>query len=302
MFKEVYALATAFMFAILGIFAKSIYESAITADTMFFMVCVTSVAFFFLLERATNNKSQLLKISKRNFVLSFCTGGFLCLFLTNFSVLIALQYIDTGIQRIITYSAPLFSILYYAIFYKKKPLATDILSVILIISGLYLVVGGIDISLNSNVLKGLFFSFIASISIGSYSTISEEEKTSLSSNMYWFYAFLGGLFFSSIQILIKQDFTNFVYLLNTKVIFLIALSSILCFALPYVTFLKSINLIGAVKTGIIVSLTPVMSIILGIIFLDERLTILQFFGSFFIVCSSVIVSLPSKKQEEVIIK
>lgn len=95
---------------------------------------------------------------------------------------------------------------------------------------------------------------------------------------------------------IKGEITNIgiLFSINYKLLILLFCVAFFNFLLPYFSFYKSVKVIGAEKTGIILTTTPVLSIFLSIIILGEKLTFLQAIGAVLI----IIVSLLSGKKSK----
>ncbi len=292
---SIYALITAILFATLGIFAKYIYEYNISSEMVFFSSSLIStlIMFFVLLIKEKNLHS--LKIKKKDFLLSFIAAGFLALFCCNISVLKSLNYIDAGVQKVIAFSSPIFTTFIYFTFFRRKISKEELISLSIMIIGLLLIIGNMNFT-DSLVVRGILLSVMAAIFASLYSIITEEFKTKINHNVYWFYAFLGASFSSLIYMIFSNidiNITNIVS--NFKLMLLLLASAILNFVIPYITQFMAITTIGAIKTGVILTLSPVVCVLLGIIMLGEKVTFLQIIGMVLVVIASITVSKKSKK-------
>lgn len=294
--NSVYAFSTAILFASLGIFAKYIYGyNFMDAYIMFFYSAFFStVLLFFVLLTKYKNFSFLKNIDKKSMYMAVFNGGLFALFLTNLASLKSLEYIDAGIQKVLVFLSPLFILPINSLFFGKKLNKRDVVSIVIMILGLVLIVGKLGTS--KNITIGLIIALFGSFFNAIYSILEENAKTVIPDQLvYWFYAFFASSIYSVIFLLFDGDISNVMSIFGSlNLILLIISSSILCFTLPYICFLKSIEKIGAVKTGIILSLSPVATILLSICILHEHFTISQVLGIVLVVTSIIFSSLKDK--------
>ena len=275
-----YALLSSFLFSTMGIIANYLYNYNISPNLSFFSSSIISVIIlFFILLIKYKNLSFLKLNNKKDLVSVSVYSGFFCLFLVNVLVLFSLKYIDSGIQRVITYSNPLFVVLINYFFLKKEINKNSLISIFLMFVGLFLVINNLNIN-NTNILKGLFFALLSGIFIAIYSILAEKEENNINDDLiYWFYGFLFSGIYSLILIFIQQESMSVLLILNFKFYLLLLSMGIFNFLLPYIFFLKSISTIGAEKTTIISSSTIAMSMFFGFFVLKESFTLLQVFGA-----------------------
>ncbi|MDR3078697.1 MAG: DMT family transporter [Rickettsiales bacterium] len=293
-YGSLYALSTAIMFATFGVVAKYIYTYNLTSNMVFLVSSLFSVLILFgvLLRRHGNFK--FMRIDARNFKLSFLGAGVVGLFLPNVFVLTALQHIGVGVQKAITYSNPLFTILVYRFLYGKRLSRNEALGVALMVLGLVLVVGNATAS-GSHLFYGVLFSLLAAFFSSLNSMLTETSRTTLDVVLYWFYSFLGATVFSLTVMLVTRESTNIFPLFSSpRLIFLLFLCALMNFVLPYLTFFKAVTTIGAVRTGIIMTTAPALTAVFGVVFFGERITLLQIFGIAMIIGASLVSSLKPK--------
>lgn len=284
------ALTTAFLFATLGIFTKYIYNYNISSDMIFLSSSLISTISLFVILLIENKNLSFLKISRKDFLLSFFAAGLIGLFLCNICVLKSLQYIDAGVQKVITYSNPLFTIMIYMFLFHKKSEKNELISILLMILGLILIVINVDFT-GELVYIGIILSIIAAFFTSVYSIITEKYTTELDNKVYWFYSFLGAAFSSLVYMLISNSSIDFTVIIsNYKLVTLLFASATLNFVIPYLAYFEALNLLGAVKTGIILTLSPVTCVLLGVFILKEKIIFLQLIGILLVISASVISS------------
>jgi drug/metabolite transporter (DMT)-like permease len=288
--KSLYAIFTAIAFGCSSIFVAFFYEysymneSLIMLSSTFYSVLLL---FFVLIFRYKN--LSFLKITKKDFIMSFFCFGLIGIFWSSLLGLISQKYIALGIQRTIAYSTPLFIIIINFIFLHKKPTKINVISVILILTGLTLVVGKIDLS-GDKVWVGLLTITISAIIGSIYSIIEENVPTDTKDNtVYLLYTFISCFIYSIIYTGVNGELGNIGYLFcDKKVTILTICCGFFSYGIPYLTYRKSITIIGAIRTNIFLSLVPVVTVTLAFILFEQRVTILQVIGIFLVILASAI--------------
>jgi drug/metabolite transporter (DMT)-like permease len=288
----IYAVVTVIMFATTGLLAKLIYNYQLDGEIVFFISSLLSslVLLGILLQKYRQWGS--LKISKKDLLVSFGLVGPVGLYLSNIFVLKALQYMDTGLQKIITYSNPLFTIAIYQVLFHKKPSSNELCSMILIVAGLLLIISGINFTHQRNILMGIYFSLLGGLASSIRAIITDKYKIEINITIFCFYAFLGATVFSTLGLLLHKNLHWISQLVNGGItlLVLLVLCAILNFCLPYLFLFQATKLMGAVKTGLILLSTPVLTIILGIWIFREKISTSQMLGTGLILTSSLVAT------------
>lgn len=286
-----YALSTALMFASMGTLVKFTYRhSVMNANLLFFTSSIISCLFFVILLCIQHKNLSFLKINKKDLLVALGSGGLFGVFLANLAVLTSLQYVNVGIQTIITYSNPLFIVLINRFSFCERLTKKSIFNIFLIVSGLSLVVGNINFS-GSNVSLGVMYAVLAAIFVGTYSILSERIKVKIDQLQYWFYAFLGSTIYIVVYMIFTKEISligNLISNLNIKLISLLLAVALINFAIPFVTFYKALTTIKAEKTNIILTLSPVLSTCLSCIIFGDYMQSSQIIGAGFIVLASLL--------------
>lgn len=127
------------------------------------------------------------------------------LFLTSFIgiasyifLILSLNYISAAISALIIYSNPIFVVFLAYIFLKEKVTKYDIISVILVIGGCYIVIAGGSTSGESNsLIKGYILAILGCITQGVSTLYLRKTTLKLKdSRVYNFYNFINMLLFS----------------------------------------------------------------------------------------------------------
>lgn len=185
---------------------------------------------------------------------------------------IALTYTQASNAAVIAAAAPMFTMLLMRIFYKEKLKATFFVGFIAAMGGILLISLNGAANLNLNPMGDLLV-LIAAICWGVYSVIIKKIGSfGFNTIQVTRRTFLYGIIFM-IPALFLMDFNPTVKDLVMPVnlanfLFLGLCAGALCF----VTWNLSVKYLGAVKTSIYIYLIPVITVIMGVILLDERFT------------------------------
>lgn len=290
----IYALLTSFLFSTIGVLTHYLYNYDISANVSFFSSSLISCIFlFFVLLIKYKNFSFLKLNTKKDIVATAIYAGLFCLFAANILVLLSLKFIDSGMQRLLTSSNPIFIILINFLFLKQKISKNSLITIALMLTGLFLIVGNVELS-GDNVVRGLIYALSAGIFVAVYSVLAEKENNISDGLVYWFYGFLFSTIYSIINLFIQGESINILFLPDIKFHLLLLSLALLNFTFPYIFFLKSISTIGAEKTGIVTSSTIVMSMFFAYFVLNENITFTQFIGIIFVVAASVLSGIRKK--------
>jgi drug/metabolite transporter (DMT)-like permease len=283
-----YSLITTFMFGVSSILYKIFYSMGLNSVSISFYAALFSVISLFVQKLASEKNLKFLKINKRDFFVSFCNNGILGLFVNNVSIVVSLQYVQVGVQQLITNSSSMVVMLIYMLFMHKKPQKQDVISCLLIFAGLFFVVGKITVAQNTGVVVGLAFCFLSMMAVASYSTILMEHPIDCDDTTCWLYAFLAYLIVISIKIMLVDGFNSIIPIGNTVNVLFVFISIYLFCTLSYITYKKGMVALGPVKHLIIIAFSPVISILLGFFLFRESITGLQCVGAALILLSAIV--------------
>lgn len=216
---------------------------------------------------------------------------------TSITLLIGFENIASGISSTINFMYPVIVALCMMLFFGEQKsfikigaIAASILGVYLMVSGDGLVEPGGDTRL------GLISSLISAISFAAYYIVMKRtraDKIEVVKFTTWImllsgiYFIICGLIFNG-RIAVITDTEQWIYILG------LALWSTM---ISSFTGVKAVRRIGPTLTSILGALQPLTAVILGIIFLDEHLSVSTVLGiSIILIAVMVIVQNQSKKK------
>jgi drug/metabolite transporter (DMT)-like permease len=285
---SLYSVMTMVLFGVSSVLYKIFYSMGLNSVSISFYTAFFSTLFLFIQKLAGKKNLKFLKISKKDFLLSFVNNGLFGLFLINFSIITSLQYVPVGVQQLITNSNPIVVMIIYAIFMHKKPKKQDVVSCFLLLLGLYLVVDRATAAQNTNTLVGFIFCFLSMVVAAVYSTILAENPTNCDDIVFYIYSFLGYLAAILVKISLAGEFDSIVLVRGVGNILFSIVSIYLFCTLSYVVYKKGLVAIGPVKHLIITAFSPVVSILLSFLLFGENITLLQSVGGVLILLSSMV--------------
>jgi len=277
-------------FGTIPVFARYAYSSGANFITvLFFRFLIGSIVLWsFVLY-----KGYSFKFDRKKTILLLLLGG-IGYFAMSAALFSSLNYIPASMSTLILYVYPIIVCIIDIIFKEDEILSTQkIISLVLALLGLRLILGGSSEKLN---LQGVLLAFTAAFSYAGY--ISAGDRISKGINSYVSSAYIMGS--STISFAIYGLVTN-----NLKfgfkpfgwwgILGLVLFSTIIAI----VTFFAGMELVGSTNASIISTLEPVVTVILAVIFLQERLNMVQCFGGLLILAGALfVIYQPTDIQKE----
>ncbi|WMY97403.1 MAG: EamA family transporter [Arsenophonus sp.] len=189
---------------------------------------------------------------------------------------LALEKIPLGITVALEFMGPLT----ISIFYSRRN--TDLIWIIMAIVGIFLLIPiNEKIPILDNV--GILYALLAGVFWGIYIIFGQVSGIKYGSSTVAIGSFISTLFFFPIGVYI----TDIDILFNSKIIPISFIVSILSTAFPYTLEMFALTRISTNVFSILMSIEPAIATIIGIIFLNEKLTFLQFFALLLIILASI---------------
>ena len=290
------ALATT-LYSSKAIFIKLAYQAGAIPDIVLSLRMIFSLPFFILIALQAQRKFNK-PIPLKTLGLTAATG-IMGYYIASAFDLYGLQYISASLERLVLYSYPTLVIIMSSIFLGAAINRYLLLCIAIIYGGL-LTVFLQDASLIHNTetittfigkIPSLYYGgllvFISAFAYASYLICSEFLLRSLPSKLFTAYAMLAASFIIIIHFSLKQPFA-FLFDQSLTIYSLSLILAFFCTVLPAFMLSAGIQIVGASTAGMIGSLGPIATIILGALLLNEQITSLQLIG-FTIVIGGVIL-------------
>ncbi len=213
-----------------------------------------------------------LKVTKRQF-LNLIIAAFLFLVYGNGVFVWALKYVDSGFAALLASTQPLFVLFLLRLIDGKKMQRKSIIGVCLGIFGMYLLVSQKEIATSEGMVIGIFMilSCVLSWSYGSVfvSKADLPKNFFVSTGYQMTIASILQVFFSQIFNENIPAFGEISYKVQVSMVILIIFGSIVAFT----AFNYLLKVISPEKVSTSAYVNPVIALLLGWYFLDEKLTI-----------------------------
>ncbi|WP_405610707.1 DMT family transporter [Polaribacter sp. Asnod1-A03] len=281
------------LFSSKAVMVKLAYKYNVDAITMLLLRMLFSFPFYLVIAYLYRNENKGIKTTKKDYtwILFF---GFVGYYLASFFDFLGLTYIKASLERIILFVYPTIVILLNRIFLKKPITKPQVLAIFLSYLGIVIAFSDeIDVS-GSNVYLGGLFIFISAITYASYLVGSGWLIPKFGVIRFTAYAMLVSCFcvFIHFSIIGKTDLFN----LPWQVYGYGFLIAVFATVIPSFLVSASIKKISSSNFAIVAGIGPISTIILAAFFLDEHLSLMQFFGALLVIIGIVITSLKKAKE------
>jgi len=208
--------------------------------------------------------------------LSYCIGSSL--------YFLACQELGTGIAMVVFFCYPLFIALYELLINKQPITKHAVLCLLAIFIGMFLLKG--DNQHGSASIKGFLYAIIAALAYALYILGSKRVSKQIAASTSTLLICLG----SAVGYFTVAAYNNsFQFPGSSKVwVFSFAIG-IIATALPVLLLFQGLKVIHPIKAAVLSALEPIVTVILGLIFLNEILTTSQASGIFIILFAAIFI-------------
>ena len=280
------------LFSSKAVMVKLAYNCEVDAISVLLLRMVFSFPFYLIIAFIYRNKNTSKYITKIDYywVIIFGIVGY---YLASYFDFVGLIYIKASLERIILFIYPTIVLLLNKWFLKRPITKVQAGAIALTYLGILIAFSDeVNVS-GSNVFLGGFFIVLSAITYASYLVGSGWLIPKFGVVQFTSYAMLVSCIcvFIHYSIIAEVSILSYsweVYLLG----FLIAV-----FATVVPSFLvsASIKLINSSNFAAIAGIGPISTIVLASIFLNEKLTLLQLFGTLVVIVGILLVSIQKRK-------
>ena len=284
-----YMFLGAILFSTKAIFVKLAYQYDVDSVSLLTLRMVFALPFYVVIAWWSFSTTPLetpLKIRDFAAIAFLGIGGYYLASLFDF---IGLQYISASMERLILFAYPTLVVFLSAIVLKKPIGSIQFIALIITYLGITLTFyEKAFVEQSQQFLWGAFWVFIAALTYAIYIVGSGQWLPRLGT---WRFTSLA-MIASAFAILCHHGLTRQWQLAHFErpvYYYTIAMATIAT-VIPSFLISAGIKLIGANNASIIGSVGPVSTIILAYIFLNERLSLLQFLGTLIVILGVLIIS------------
>lgn len=201
------------------------------------------------------------------------------------------KYIEVATASTILFVYPAMVAIILAIFFGEKINLTTLISIIMVIAGIFLLNGG-QISSDTNIF-GVIIVLISSLTYAIYLVIIQKSfLTKMPSLKISFYSLIFGITIYIVRIAYNNELTP---LTTTREWFIISSLAIIPTLISLTALAKAIKYVGSTITAILGALEPITAVAIGIILFGERPSFLAYIGmAIIIVAVTIIIAKPNR--------
>ena len=267
----------AICFSAKAIFVKLAYLSFDVSDiTLLTLRYVFALPIFMVIAIVRYRQGKIKPMSSKSWLM-LVFASMMGYYLASWFDFSGLKYIPASIERVILFTYPTLVVLFSWLFFKKKIGRKTIYALIICYVGILIIALEPGFFSANNFTLGATLIFLSSITYALYLVFSGELSQKLGSVN----ANALGMIFSSLFVFLHMG------LLSDETITGLPLTiyaygfaiAIISTVIPTFLMMEGIRLLGANRASIIGSLGPVSTILMGYLFLGERLTLQEAAGS-----------------------
>lgn len=280
------------LFSSKAVMVKLAYNYQVDTISILLLRMLFSFPFYIVIAYLYRNKGNNLVVGRKDYIWVIFFG-FVGYYLASYFDFLGLTYIKASLERIILFLYPTIVVLLNKWFLKQPITKIQAGAIALTYLGIVIAfwdevaVSGIDTYL------GGFFILLSAITYASYLVGSGWLIPKFGVVKFTAYAMLVSCIcvFVHYSIVSKTDLFSFAW----QVYFLGFLIAIFATVIPSFLVSTSIKIISSSNFAIVAGVGPISTIILAAIFLNEVLTLLQFFGALVVIAGILLISLTKKK-------
>ncbi len=282
------ALAAAVFFSIKAIFVKLSYRYGVDAVTLLALRMISSLPFFVVIAAIEERRPGRARPSRRQIVAIIGLGlvGYYFASLLDF---IGLQYVSAGLERLILFLFPAFTVLISAIFLSRRIGRVEVMAMLLGYVGIAVAVHQEVVLDGEYTLFGAAMVFGSTLAYATYLVGSGELIPKIGARRFMAYAMIVSCLAVIAQFLLTHDVSA---LRQPMPVYGYAIAmALLSTVLPAFMLAGAIHRIGASQTSIVGGVGPVSTIVLAAIFLGESMNALQIAGAALVIAGVLLLGI-----------
>lgn len=274
---------SAILYGFLGYLGTRILDEKVTIPTMLFWRFIIAGVWMLIFVGYKQRKNRTATLNKRVLLLTFLlgAGGYAG---SSAFFFMASRTTGTGMAMVIFFSYPIAISILNWIFHRKKLSLMTVLVLFAMTVGLVLLQGSLHSPFN---IAGIGFGVLAALSYALYVVGSKRFSTvKIDSNLLSMMVCFGSALLFLVIALMTQSFALPSSL--SSCVYLAALG-ILVTAIPIQLMLEGLKQISSMRASIISVLEPIVTVVVGIILLNESVSHVQIVGALLIMISAIVV-------------
>ena len=278
-------LVSALGFSIAMLFANMAYKDGIDVNTTNAARYLATMVLLFLFQKMRGKK---LGLPPRERYTSLALG--ISVFMMGLGYLGATQYIPISLAVLLFYTFPVFVAVIARFTENESITAIRLIAIIIAFIGLGM---AIEVhSLTDLSWQGVALGFLSSLGCTAFVIVSSLSMRSADPQAVSLHCLAAGTVFFAVFLFFTGGPTG---LLTFAALAKLCVPS-LALAVGYVTLFIGLEIIGPVKTSMLMNVEPILTIILAAILLGERLASIQLIGAAFVILGIILITGGSPKK------
>ncbi len=278
-------LLSALGFTIAMLFANMAYRDGIDVHTTNAARYTATIVLLFLFQKIRGKK---LRLSPRERYTSLALG--ISVFMMGFGYLGATQYIPISLAVLLFYTFPVFVALIARFTEKESITAIRLVAIIFAFIGIGL---ALEVhSLTNLNWQGVALGFLSSLGCTTFVIVSSLSMRSADPQAVNFHCLAAGAVFFAAFLFFTGGPAG---MISYSALLMLCVSS-LALATGYITLFTGLEIIGPVKTSMLMNVEPILTITLASILLGEQLAFIQLIGAAFVILGIILITGGSKKR------
>ena len=266
----------AMLFALKGVFAKQLYAQQVGFELLSTVRAVIALPLFWAFAIAREGTGTIRRTPPRA-LLAAAAAGFLCYYVGTLLDFYALTIIDAGIERALLFSYPAMVVVITAALAQKMPARSILMTLLMTYAGIFFVVGGFDThELRANLLGALFV-IATALTYAIYFLLGARFTREIGSVRFTLFAMSAAAIALCVHFVVTHDFSD-LYAVSGRSWVLLLVLGVVCMFVPALMQAEGMRRIGAERGSLVSTVGPPTTILLGWLFLGERLSTTQLLG------------------------
>jgi drug/metabolite transporter (DMT)-like permease len=286
------ALAAAILFSIKAIFVKLAYHYNVDAVTLLALRMLFALPFFVVIAVMEERKPGVVRPSFHQMA-GIVGLGLIGYYIASLFDFVGLQYISAGLERLILFLFPAFTVLISAIFLGRRIGRVEIQALLLSYAGIAISVHQ-EVALDGeHAMFGALLVFASTLAYAVFLVGSGELIPKIGSRRFMAYAMIVSCMAVIAQFLATHDVAS---LQQPMPVYGYGLAiAVFSTVLPAFMLAAAIHRIGASHTSIIGGIGPVSTIALAAVFLGESMNALQMAGAALVITGVLLLGILRRK-------
>lgn len=281
------AIAGVVCFSLRPIFIKLAYGIVVDPVTLLALRMVFSLPFFLAAAAWVGRDREHAPLGGRD-AWAIVLLGFVGYYFASFADFLGLQYVSSGLGRLILFVYPTLVVILSLVFLHKRPSGREVVALVVTYSGIALVMSNAVGGANANLALGAILCFASAAGYAVYLVASSRVVQRVGSIRFTAYAMSVASVFCILQFLILRPLSALD--LPRDVYGLALAMALVSTVLPVFITSEALRRIGANQVALYGALGPVTTIFFGWMGLDEIMTPVQLAGALLVLGGVLLVT------------